>query len=146
MALTGTFEDISFGELLQVLNVGHKSGRLTVRRGAEKADIVVKDGEVFRATADCQYPDPLLRLWRAHFSLAQHTPDVIISLADQYYAGSKGFDVFVSIASTHGGLNKANSTTFIMSTAGPLPPLMRSADISPNVTRLLHRPWPAKKP
>ncbi len=49
MALTGTFEDISFGELLQVLNVGHKSGRLTVRRGAEKADIVVKDGEVFRA-------------------------------------------------------------------------------------------------
>ena len=49
MALTGTFEDISFGELLQVLNVGHKSGRLMVWRGAEKADIFVKDGEVFRA-------------------------------------------------------------------------------------------------
>jgi hypothetical protein len=49
MALTGTFEDISFGELLQLLNVGHKSGRLTVWRGAEKADVFIREGEVVRA-------------------------------------------------------------------------------------------------
>lgn len=53
MALSGTFEDISFGELLQLLNVGHKSGRLTVWRGRgdEKAEIFIQDGEVVRAVS-----------------------------------------------------------------------------------------------
>ena len=49
MALTGTFEDVSFAELLQLLNVGHKSGRLSVWRGAERAEIFRSEGEVARA-------------------------------------------------------------------------------------------------
>lgn len=49
MALTGTFEDVSFAELLQLLNVGHKSGRLSVWRGAERAEIFLSEGEVARA-------------------------------------------------------------------------------------------------
>ena len=49
MALTGTFEDVSFAELLQLLNVGHKSGRLSVWRGAERAEIFLSAGEVARA-------------------------------------------------------------------------------------------------
>jgi hypothetical protein len=51
MALTGTFEDISFAELLQLLNVGHKSGRLTVWRGSERAQIFITEGEVARAVS-----------------------------------------------------------------------------------------------
>ncbi len=53
MALSGTFEDISFGELLQLLNVGHKSGRLTVWRGkdADRSEIFIQDGEVVRAVS-----------------------------------------------------------------------------------------------
>jgi hypothetical protein len=51
MALTGTFEDISFAELLQLLNVGHKSGRLTVWQGTEKAQIFITEGEVARAVS-----------------------------------------------------------------------------------------------
>lgn len=51
MALTGTFEDISFAELLQLLNVGHKSGRLTVWQGTEKAQMFITEGEVARAVA-----------------------------------------------------------------------------------------------
>lgn len=49
MALTGTFEDISFAELLQLLNVSHKSGRLEVWRGKDRAKIFVVDGDVARA-------------------------------------------------------------------------------------------------
>jgi hypothetical protein len=51
MALTGTFEDISFAELLQLLNVGHKSGRLTVWQGTEKAQMFITEGEVARAVS-----------------------------------------------------------------------------------------------
>ena len=104
------------------------------------------DRALFEATALHEYPDALARLWRAHFSLAANTPDVIISLADEYYSGSTSFGDTVKVASTHGGLNRKNSTTFIMSTAGPLPAVMRSADIPANMTALLGRPWPAKKP
>jgi len=49
MALTGTFEDVSFAELLQLLNVGHKSGRLSVWRGTERAEIFLSEGDVARA-------------------------------------------------------------------------------------------------
>ncbi len=49
MALTGTFEDVSFAELLQLLNVGHRSGRLHVWRGDESADLHLCNGEVARA-------------------------------------------------------------------------------------------------
>jgi len=49
MALTGTFEDVSFGELLQLLHTGHKSGRLTARRGNEQAEIFLQEGDVVRA-------------------------------------------------------------------------------------------------
>ncbi len=104
------------------------------------------DRQVFAATADQEFPDALCRLWRAHFSLAQRVPDVIVSLANEYYSGSGSFGGMVKVASTHGSLNRANSTTFIMSTVGPLPPLMRSADIPTHMTALLGRPWPVTKP
>ena len=43
MALTGTFEDVSFAELLQMLNVGSKSGKLTVTRPGESAALYMQD-------------------------------------------------------------------------------------------------------
>jgi hypothetical protein len=49
MALTGTFDDVSFAELLQTLNVGNKSGRLTVTRPGESAVLYVANGDVARA-------------------------------------------------------------------------------------------------
>ncbi len=49
MALTGTFEDIGFAELLQLLNVGHKSGKLSIRRGSDEAMLFLMGGEVVRA-------------------------------------------------------------------------------------------------
>jgi hypothetical protein len=49
MALSGSLEDISFAELLQLLNVSHKSGRLSVWRGTERAELYIVEGEVARA-------------------------------------------------------------------------------------------------
>lgn len=51
MALSGTFEDVSFAELLQMLNVGHKTGCLTVSRGGQQATLFITDGEVTRAAS-----------------------------------------------------------------------------------------------
>lgn len=115
--------------------------------GAAEADPAgFRDAEkLLEATASHLYPAPLQRLWRAHFALVENPPDVIISLADKFYAGSKSFGARVKVASTHGGLNSRNSMTFIMSTIGPLPPLMRSGDIPKNMRKLTGAPWPARR-
>jgi len=101
--------------------------------------------EMLAATIDSEYPAAAERVWRAHFALAENPPDVIISLADRYYSGSQGFSKWVDVASTHGGLNRSNSTAFIMSTAGPLPPFMQSVDVPANMSKLFGRPWPMGK-
>lgn len=101
--------------------------------------------DLMQATIDAYYPLAMERLWRAHFGLADHVPDVIVSLEDRFYSGSTSFGGAVSIASTHGALNRRNSTTFIMSTAGPLPPAMRSGEVPAAMKELLGEPWPTKK-
>jgi len=101
--------------------------------------------EMFAATATHIYPAPLERIWRAHFSMVANPPDVIVSLADGYYSGSRSLDGFVKVASTHGGLNYRNSATFIMSTIAPLPPLLRSSDIPVNMTRVTGQRWPLRE-
>jgi len=94
------------------------------------------------ATSDHVYPAPLQRLWQGHFAMVQNPPDVICSLQDDYFAGSGGFGGLVPVTSTHGSLNCANSTAFIMSTIGPLPPVMRSGDIPHCMSDLIGRDWP----
>ena len=101
--------------------------------------------DLLAATAVHEYPAPLQRLWRAHFGLVEDPPDVIVSLADEFYSGSQGFARFAKVASTHGGLNYRNSTTFILSTAGPLPAVMRSRDVPKHMSKLLGRDWPGGK-
>jgi hypothetical protein len=51
MALTGTFEDVSFAELLQMLNVGNRSGKLAVARPGETAVLYLENGDVARAVS-----------------------------------------------------------------------------------------------
>ena len=115
-------------------------------------DAVPADADGFRdatalltATVTHEYPAPLQRLWRAHFASAVNAPDVIVSLADRFFSGSKGLAAFVNVASTHGSLNYSNSVTFIMSTAGALPPVMRSADIPKNMQSLTGAAFPMRK-
>lgn len=100
--------------------------------------------DIFQATLSHEYPCPLERIWRAHFDLVENPPTVIISLDNEWYSGSNAFDFFVNVASTHGGLNYVNSTTFIMSTAGPLPPAMRTRDLHSNINKLTGCQFPLR--
>lgn len=101
--------------------------------------------EMFARTVMSYYPAPLERVWRAHFAVVNKPPDVIVSLEDNYYSGAKGFAGEVNIASTHGGLDVKNSTTFLMSTVGPLPAVMRSAEIPANMKKLTGFDFPMRK-
>jgi len=116
-------------------------------KAAGKADEngFIDDRALLEATAGHVYPDPLRRLWRAFHGLVENVPDVIVSLEDDYYAGSGNFAFLVKLNSTHGSLNSRNSLAFAMTTVGPLPPTMRSEDISKNLSALLDRPFPPGK-
>ena len=94
------------------------------------------------ATVDHTYPAPLQRLWRSHFAQMEHPPDVIASLADQFYSGGKSFGTWVNVASTRGSLNRRNSLAFIMSTAAAMPGVMRSQDIPRHMAAEVGEPWP----
>ncbi len=102
--------------------------------------------ELLAATADAKYPAPLQRLWRAHFGLVENPPDVIVSLKPAFYNGSEALARWVDVNSTHGGLSRSESVTFIMSTIGPLPPVMRARDVPAVMRAALDRPrWPIRE-
>lgn len=139
--------------------IGHRGGRYRyalirgdplqlgdiLKQLSPDADGYYDADDLLAATADHVYPAPLQRMWQGHFTVVQNPPDVVCSLADGTFAGSSGLAGAVSIESTHGGLNRRNSTAFIMSTIGPLPPLMRSSDISGHMGVLIGGPWPMGK-
>ena len=158
----------SYAEGDAAVVLSHDGGKAVVRRKGDRYKYDVQKGDplqlkdtlakltadgdgyfgaddLLAATVDNLYPDPLARLWRAHFASVENVPDVIISLEDKFYSGASSFGGTVKIASTHGGLNKANSTTFIISTIGPLPPFMRSSDIPSNMSKLTGENWPMQK-
>jgi hypothetical protein len=52
LPLYGTFDEFSFAEILQLLNLSHKSGTLTVRQGSRHALVHLRDGQVVEATCE----------------------------------------------------------------------------------------------
>jgi len=100
MALTGTFEDIGFAELLQLLNVSRKSGRLSVWRGTERAELFVVKGDVARAISRRERgPEVVYRIlgWKAgEFSFERNDDPVAREISESTEAlileGMKRFD------------------------------------------------------
>jgi len=100
MALTGTFEDVSFAELLQMLNVGNKTGRLTVSRPGEKAVLYVGNGDVARAVSRRDRgPDLVYKIlgWKTgEFSFERASEPVVRNIKESTEAlileGMKRFD------------------------------------------------------
>jgi hypothetical protein len=52
LPLYGTFDEFSFAEILQLLNLSHKSGTLTTRQGSQQAVVHLRDGQVVEATCE----------------------------------------------------------------------------------------------
>ena len=110
------------------------------------ADGFADEATWLRLTYRHEYPDPVVRLWRAFHGITEHVPDVIASLCDGYSAGLPSRAArYPDGASTHGDLAVKSSTAFLMSTAGPVPegvrPL-RSRDLPKVLPALVGRPWP----
>jgi len=109
---------------------------------AADADGFVPDRVLFEATADHVYPDAVHRLWRAFDGLIQNPPDVLVSLEEGWLVGSGSLRLFMQMASVHGSLRAPGSVGFVMTTAGPLPEVLRMEDLA-EVLRRAGVPLPA---
>lgn len=105
--------------------------------GQVSAGGVIDEAALFAATVEHEYPDPLARLWRAFHGLVDNPPDLIVNLRDGACHGWRFFHTMIGkVASTHGALNRMNSTTFVMTMLGEPPPAMRSVDVMPALDQL----------
>jgi len=89
----------------------------------------IDDRSLFEATVDHEYPDPLARIYLAFNGLAKHPPDLIVTIKDGWFCGARDLAGSITVASTHGSLNQANSVTFLMSTVKELPEAVRLEDV-----------------
>ncbi|GMU22555.1 MAG: hypothetical protein AMXMBFR13_26400 [Phycisphaerae bacterium] len=106
------------------------------KAGQVAPDGAVRDEVLLRATVDHSYPDAVARLWRAFHGLVEYTPDVLLSLADGYHAGSKFQTDLVTLIGVHGSLRPASTYGFAITTAGELPATLRMEDLRPALKSL----------
>ena len=52
LPLYGTFDEFGFAEILQLLNLGRKSGTLSTRQGSQQALVHLRDGQIVEATCE----------------------------------------------------------------------------------------------
>jgi hypothetical protein len=99
------------------------------REGHVGPDGFVVDDVLFGATADHKFPDAIHRLWRAFHGLTDHTPDVLLSIADGFHCGSEFMSKQIDLRSAHGGLTRLSSSGFVMTTTGRVAPVIRMEDL-----------------
>jgi len=68
----------------------------------------------FRATAEHQFPDAVNAIFRGLDNHVINRADLLVSLKDGYYYGSKIFKLIVTLQSAHGSLRKTSMTGFVM--------------------------------
>ena len=107
-------------------------------RGEGKTDAegYVDDRVLFAATATHEYPDALHRVWQAFHGLTEKPPDVILTLRDDRWEGRESLAGWTHLRSTHGSLNRANSTAVVISTAGDVPGPIRTSGFRDALKRM----------
>lgn len=99
-------------------------------KGKVDADGYASDEAWLAATVDSQWPDAPRRIWDAFHRIAVYPPQVMFTLKDGYCAGLQEYTHFITMASSHGGLNQINSATFVMTMEHDRKPgPMRSRDV-----------------
>jgi hypothetical protein len=101
--------------------------------GKIDGDGFIADADWFNATVDADFPDAPHRLWEAFHGQCVSPPDVMLTIRDGFCSGHTTFQKFITMASTHGGLNQINSATFLLTMTGRASKPLRSADIIPTV-------------
>lgn len=94
------------------------------------SDGYATDADWLAATADATFPDGPRRLWDAFHITAVNLPRVMFTTKDGYCAGLARYESFITMESTHAGLNQINSATFLMTmTHQKLDHPLRSRDV-----------------
>jgi hypothetical protein len=101
--------------------------------GKLDADGYALDADWFAATVDHQFPDAPRRLWDAFHGLVVNPPTIMLTVKDGYSAGDDRLRRFITMLSTHGGLNQVNSATFLLTMTGRANKPLRSHEIIPTV-------------
>ena len=90
----------------------------------------IDEKTLFESTTEHVYPDPLKRIWFAFNGLVRYPPDLVVCLQDGLWHGSDFFSAWLGQAdSTHGSLNRINSTTFLMTMLGETPGVVPLEDV-----------------
>lgn len=101
--------------------------------GKLDADGFALDADWFDATIDHRWPDAPHRLWHAFHGIAVSTPDVMITTAPGYFVGLPSMEWFITMASTHGGLDQIDSATFVLTMTGRAARPMRTSEVIPTI-------------
>jgi hypothetical protein len=130
---TGTaflYESFLSDGYVDVLELGRLLSKVN-QQGETVKERAVSGANFFAATAGHRYPDVGYRLWQWATNHVENRADILVSLKPGYYYGSGTFQRFVTLYSTHGALDAAQSLGFAMSTDGPLAGPLRSKDLLP---------------
>jgi hypothetical protein len=92
-------------------------------------DGFIEEPHWFAATLNQPWPDAPQRIWDALHRQVVNTPAVLVSVRDGFYAGIPEYEEYIKMQSTHGGLNQANSATFVMVMTGRLDHPVRQRDL-----------------
>ena len=86
------------------------------------------DADLFAATSSAHYPDAAGRIRAWATGEVANPSNVIVSLRPGYFYGAESFQYLVSLAGTHGGLERSATLGFAMATF-PLPVAIRVGDV-----------------
>jgi hypothetical protein len=99
--------------------------------GKAESDGFVSDADLFNATSTSYFPDAAARIrhW-ARGGGIRNPSDIMVSFRPGYFYGEGAFEHIVTLAGTHGGMERSASLGFAMATF-PLPRANRIEDLIP---------------
>jgi hypothetical protein len=101
------------------------------------------DADLFAATSSALYPDAAARIRAWATGGVRNLSDIMVSFRPGYFYGNGSFQYMVTLAGTHGGLERSSTLGFAMATF-PLPGAIRVGDVIP--ARLLDSASARKMP
>ena len=101
------------------------------------------DADLFAATSSALYPDAAGRIRAWATGGVRNPSNIIVSFRPGYFYGAGSFQYLVTLAGTHGGLERSATLGFAMATF-PLPVAIRVGDVIP--TNLLDSASARKRP
>lgn len=100
-----------------------------------RPDGFITDAAWFDATKAGEQPFAVPRIYGALHYDVQNPADIVISLADGYFAGDPALTKWVNLGGTHGGLSRASTVSFLMSSAFAAPEYVRPQEVLPLINQ-----------